>query len=184
MQHKENSHRFRIIDCMILVATFAVSLYLCRTSLKDFLPAAPSTRLRADNFGTVRDTLPYIASFLMPPTLACFFMEIWGTWTNREQRFRTAGTMAATAAIIVVLMQAVSTTVLLLAGTRSDFIGSPANWGMSSHPGSAVMSLWAVLWLRGEWQMKSDWNDWFGLALGLGWACITFASWLGFILIG
>jgi hypothetical protein len=118
---------FRIGDAMILVAAVAFGLYLSRTTLKGLLPAPPKSLLKADAFRVVRDSLPYIASFLLPGTIACLIVSLRHGRSTPGWGLDSPGMAATAASACVIAIQSASTALLILAGTRSDFIGSPLN---------------------------------------------------------
>ena len=152
---------------MILLGAVTFGVFLFRTVM-----------LQSDAFSGPRDFLPYVTCFLIPGTIACLLLALIHGRSAPGRGLDSPGTAAAAAATCVITLQCVSTSLLFLAGTRAEFIESQLRWGRSAHPGSAVIGLWAVLWLSGRWSPGRTWVDRSGLVWGAGWIGLALANWL------
>jgi hypothetical protein len=174
---------FRLGDGMILIASIAVGFALCRSTLQSFLPAPPRRMLAASSFQTVRDSLLYLPPILAPCTFACLLIRMRGPRPPRRELFEYVGTAATASAALIILIRTVVMTVLVAAGTRTDFIASPIGLSSIDEPGCGVLGAWSLLLLGGRWRLERSWIDWLGSGLGALWVAIAIAWWLAFGLI-
>jgi len=168
---------------MVLIVAIAVGLALCRTTLSSFLPSPPPGLLNADAFTRLRDSLPYVVTFLATCTIACLVIRLRPPRPAFGRIFDSPGMAAVTAATLVLVLEFATMILLIVSGTRSNFVGSPIGFGHITEPGSAVAGAWSVLCMGGRWTFERSWVDWLGFGLGIGWVGVTLVWWGGFVLL-